>query len=59
MPVVYDHAVTDARRTVGRHQPERRPDRIVCAAGCAEWPCKSYSAAFALIKRNSNTLASR
>jgi hypothetical protein len=58
MRIVYDHTITDARRTVSTHRPDR-PDQkatheTTCATCGALWPCKSFSAAFALITRNSN-----
>jgi|KBSMisStaDraftv2_1062788.scaffolds.fasta_scaffold5793039_2 hypothetical protein len=59
MAVVYDRAITTARRTVGKHQPKRDWRGVVCAAGCEHWPCQSFAAAYALITRNSNTAANR
>ena len=59
MAVVYDRAITTARRTISRHQPRRDRHGMVCAAGCERWPCKAFAAAYALITRNSNTPASR
>lgn len=59
MAVVYDRAITAARRTVGKHQPQRDRHGVVCAAGCERWPCQPFVAAYALITRNSHTLASR
>ncbi|WP_238019559.1 hypothetical protein KZZ52_00570 [Dactylosporangium sp. AC04546] len=55
MAVIYDHAVTDARRRAERHQPEGS----ACAAGCAQWPCKPFVTAWAVVTRNSNTRAVR
>ena len=55
MAVVYDHAITGARRTVNLHQPVHAGAETVCAHGCGAWPCKAFSAAFAVITRNSNT----
>ncbi|MFI5915399.1 hypothetical protein [Dactylosporangium sp. NPDC051541] len=59
MAVVYDHAVTDARRRVERHQPVVGRPAMGCAAGCAQWPCKPFSTAWAIVTRNSNTRAGR
>lgn len=60
MAVVYDHAVTDARRLVERHRPEFRDEHVArCAAGCGRWPCKSFTHAWAVVTRNSNTRAAR
>jgi hypothetical protein len=59
MAVVYDRAITTARRTVAKHQPRHDEHGIVCAAGCERWPCPAFSAAYALIKRNANPLANR
>ncbi|HTJ34501.1 MAG TPA: hypothetical protein VL738_14845 [Dactylosporangium sp.] len=58
MAVIYDHAVTDARRRVERHQPVPGHGGG-CTAGCAQWPCKPYSTAWAVVTRNSNTRAGR
>jgi hypothetical protein len=55
MAMVFDHAITEARRTIGRHQPWRRWIRNRCTAGCGRWPCKPFFAALAVITRNSNT----
>jgi hypothetical protein len=57
--VIYDRAITDARRTVGAHQAKRSRHTIICSAGCDRWPCKPFSRAFAIITRNSNTRAAR
>ena len=54
MPIVYDHTITDARRTVSSHRPDKATNESTCATCGAQWPCKSFSAAFALITRNSN-----
>ena len=59
MAVIYDHAVTDARRLVARHQPLRIQQLTRCAAGCTHWPCKPFSTAWAMVTRNSNTRAGR
>jgi hypothetical protein len=59
MAVVYDRAITAARRTVGKHQPRRDGPGVTCAAGCERWPCQSFVAAYALITHNSNTAANR
>ena len=57
MAIIYDHAVTDARRLVDWHQP--LVDQQGCTAGCDHWPCKPFSTAWAVITRNSNTRAAR
>jgi hypothetical protein len=54
MRIVYDHTITDARRTVSTHRPDKATNESTCATCGAHWPCKSFSAAFALITRNSN-----
>nr|BFE64197.1 hypothetical protein GCM10020063_087230 [Dactylosporangium thailandense] len=59
MPVIYDHAVTDARRRVERHQPVTGRPGGGCTAGCAHWPCKPFATAWAVVTRNSNTRAGR
>jgi hypothetical protein len=57
MAIVYDHAITEARRTINLH--ERRSHGNRCMEGCARWPCKPYLLALAVITRNSSTHASR
>ena len=59
MAVIYDHAVTDARRRAERHQPAPGRHSSGCTAGCAQWPCKPFSMAWAVVTRNSNTRAGR
>jgi len=59
MPVVYDHAITDARRRVEQHQSLPGRHAKGCIAGCAHWPCKPFSTAWAVVTRNSNTRAGR
>jgi len=59
MAMVFDQAITEARRTIGRHQPWRRWTGNRCTAGCGRWPCKPFYIALAVITRNSNTPASR
>jgi hypothetical protein len=59
MAVIYDHAVTDARRRVEQHQPVYGRRSTGCTAGCAQWPCKPFSTAWAVVTRNSNTRAGR
>lgn len=54
MPIVYDYTITDARRTVSSHRPDKVTHETTCATCGGLWPCKSFSAAFALITRNSN-----
>jgi hypothetical protein len=59
MPVIYDHAITDARRAADAHHPSH-PDALTTCVTCGvAWPCKPFAAAFALITRNSNTRATR
>jgi hypothetical protein len=55
MSVIYDRAVTVARRTVHAHRPKRRPQGTVCNAGCQHWPCEAFAAAYAVITRNSHS----
>jgi hypothetical protein len=59
MAVIYDHAVTDARRRAERHQPAPGRHAKGCTAGCAQWPCQPFSRAWAVVTRNSNTRAGR
>ncbi|GAA2607209.1 hypothetical protein GCM10010399_42690 [Dactylosporangium fulvum] len=59
MAVIYDHAVTDARRRVERHRPTPGPQVTSCSAGCGRWPCKPFSTAWVAITRNSHTRADR
>ncbi|GGM83908.1 hypothetical protein ACFFX1_30240 [Dactylosporangium sucinum] len=59
MAVIYDHAVTDARRRAERHQPATGGPGTACTAGCAQWPCKPFVTAWAVVTRNSNTRAAR
>jgi hypothetical protein len=59
MRIVYDHTITDARRTVGTHRPDPLTAEPTCGTCGDLWPCKPFSAAFALITRNSNTRAGR
>jgi hypothetical protein len=59
MAVIYDHAVTDARLRIKRHQPVADRHRGGCTAGCAQWPCRPFTTAWAVITRNSNTRAGR
>jgi hypothetical protein len=59
VPLIYDHAITDARRAAGAHQPVHPEGETTCAACGGPWPCKPFAAAFALITRNSNTRATR
>jgi|tagenome__1003787_1003787.scaffolds.fasta_scaffold14628133_1 hypothetical protein len=59
MPVIYDHAVTDARRRAARHQPVPGRHAQGCVAGCAQWPCQAFATAWAVVTRNSNTRAGR
>jgi hypothetical protein len=54
MPIVYDHTITDARRTVSTHRPGTATPETTCATCSGQWPCKPFTAAFALITRNSN-----
>lgn len=54
MAVIYDRAVTAARRTVHAHRPKRRPEGTVCSAGCAHWPCDPFVVAYGVITRNSH-----
>jgi hypothetical protein len=54
MPIVYDHTITDARRTVTTHRPDPGLPEPTCGTCGQPWPCKPFSAAFALITRNSN-----
>jgi hypothetical protein len=54
MTIVYDHAITEARRTITLHQPWRRWPITRCTAGCGHWPCKPFFAALAVITRNSH-----
>lgn len=54
MRIVYDHSITDARRAVSTHRPDKTTNENTCATCGALWPCKPFSAAFALITRNSN-----
>ena len=59
MAVVYDHAITGARRVVSAHRPKRVHQLTTCTAGCGRWPCKRFEAAFAVITRNSTAPALR
>jgi hypothetical protein len=59
MTIVYDHAITEARRTIGRHQAWRRWPLTRCTAGCGRWPCQAFYSALAVITRNSHPLGSR
>jgi hypothetical protein len=59
MRIIYDHTITDARRTVSTHRPDKATNEHTCATCGAPWPCKPFSAAFALITRNSNTKGKR
>jgi hypothetical protein len=59
MRVVYDHTITDARRTVSTHRPESSQPEPTCGTCGEPWPCKPFSAAFALITRNSNPRSRR
>ncbi len=59
MRIVYDHTITDARRTVSTHRPDKTTHEATCATCGNLWPCKAFSAAFALITRNSNRRATR
>jgi hypothetical protein len=59
MRVVYDHTITDARRTVSTHRPDPTLPEPACATCGKAWPCKPFSAAFGLITRNSNTPSRR
>jgi hypothetical protein len=55
MAVIYDRAVTVARRMVHTHRPKRRIQGTVCSAGCPQWPCEPFQAAYAVITRNSHS----
>jgi murein endopeptidase len=59
MAVIYDHAVTDARRRVERHQPVYGRHSKGCTAGCAQWPCQPFSLAWAVVTHNSNRRSGR
>lgn len=59
MLMVYDHAITEARRIIARHQPWRRWTGNRCTGGCGRWPCKPFLVALAVITRNSNTPTTR
>jgi hypothetical protein len=59
MAIIYDHAITEARRAIALHERSRRSHGIRCTAGCGRWPCQPYLKALAVITRNSTTPASR
>ena len=59
MAVIYDHAMTDARRRLLSHQPVHERQAVLCTAGCPQWPCESYSTAWAVVTRNSSRRAGR
>ncbi len=59
MRIVYDQTITDARRTVSTHRPDKATHETTCAMCGGLWPCKPFSAAFALITKNSNARGRR
>lgn len=59
MTVIYDHAVTDARRRLERHQPLPGRSAKGCTAGCTQWPCKPFWTAWAIVTRNCDTRTGR